>query len=134
MTFGSNTKMEDGNRHASPNSETGNPAVGRPPRPLYAWTLILLFVGGCFLLLLNGQVFTNTLVFIGFTATSAMMWMRYALRSRKESSGRLGMYVLLAHVIVLFVCVLGLPEKHHWQQEFNKRMNDALERARPPAD
>lgn len=134
MTSGSDAEMADGNPYESPNSETGSAAVGRPPRPLYAWTLFLLFVGGCFLLLMNGQVFTNTLVFLAFTATSAMMWTQYAFRSRQESSGRVDMYVLLAHVIVLIAFAIGLPGKYRWQQEFNTRANDAIERARHLAD
>jgi threonine/homoserine efflux transporter RhtA len=93
-----------------------------------------LIIGGCFLLLLNGQVFTNTLVFLAFAAVSGMMWIRYVVRSRKDAGARLGVYVLLAHIVVLIAFAAGLPAKYHSQQEFNRKMNDAIERARQAAE
>jgi hypothetical protein len=134
MTSGSNAEMADGNPYESPNNESGVNAVARPLRPPYVWSVILLFIGGCCLLLLNGQVFTNTLIFLGFVALSGMMWIRYVVRVSENAGRRLGAYVLLAHVVVLIAFAAGLPRKYRGQQEFNRRMNDVIERARRAAE
>jgi len=109
MTLDSDADMADANQYESPNSETVIDVVARPIRPPYVWTTLLIFVGGCFLLLLNRQVFTNTLVFLGFTSASGMMWIRYTIRSRQETKGPPGIYVLLAHTVVLIGFATGLP-------------------------
>jgi uncharacterized membrane protein YjjP (DUF1212 family) len=134
MTSGSHAEMPDGNPYESPKSKSGVNAVARPLRPPYVWSVMLLFIGGCFLLLVNGQVFTNTLIFLGFGAVSGIMWIRYVVLASKSAGARLGLYVLLAHVVVLIAFAAGLPGKYRWQQEFNRKVNDAIERTRQAAE
>jgi hypothetical protein len=133
-TSGANAEMADGNPYESSKHESSVNAVARPLRPPYVCSVLFLFTGGCFLLLLNGQLFTNTLIFLGFAAVSGMMWIRYVLRAGKNAGTRLGVYVLLAHVVVLIVLMAGLPGKYRRKQEFNRRMNDAIELARQAAE
>jgi cell division protein FtsW (lipid II flippase) len=130
MTSGSTAEMADGNPYESPNCERGIEAIERPLRPPYVWSVILLFIGGCCLLLLNGQFFSNTLVFLGFTAVIAMIWIRYVVRSWKNTRTWLGIFLLLAHVVVMIAYAARLPADYRRQQEFNRKMNDAIERVR----
>ena len=116
--------MTNDNPYDSPSSASGRNAVSPATRPPYVSTMILIFVGGCFLLLLNGQVFTNTLVFLGFIAVSGTIWMCHAIWSRQNTRTRFRLYVLLVHVVVLIAFTFDLPAKYRYQQEFNKRVRD----------
>jgi hypothetical protein len=91
------------------------------------WTVILLGIGGCFLLLLNGQVFTNTLIFLGFALASSSTWLRAAIRSQQSRNQRLAFYVLFGHVFFIIVFAADMPDKYHWQQRFNEKTRDARE-------
>ncbi len=115
--------MVDGNRNDSPKSKT----EARPLRPPYFWSAVLLSIGGCFLLLLNGQVFTNALIFLGFATASGLLWIRYVVRRGEDATSRFGERVLLAHFVVLIAVVVGLPEKYRWQTAFNRKVNNVIQ-------
>jgi hypothetical protein len=93
-------------------------------RPPYLTTVLLLFMGCCFLLLLNGQVFTNALIFLGFGAVSGLLWCRLVLGTKHQGYQRLAFGVIVGHIVVMTALMIGLPAKYRWQQEFNNKVNE----------
>ena len=129
------TAMSNDNPYQSPHASTGRAAVDGDlhlTRPPYLWTVLLLFIGSCFLLLLNGQVFTTSLVFLGFISISSVLWLPRVLRAKHKDHQRLAFYVLLGHAIVMIVFAVGMPDKYRRQQEFNSKVDEMRERARQP--
>ena len=90
-------------------------------RPPYTLSGVLLLIGICNLLLLNGQFFTNTVVFLAFVTLSAITWLPVLLRSKVEDHRRIALYVLFAHAVVVLFFATGLPDDYRRQHEFNKR-------------
>lgn len=82
---------------------------------------LLLFVGCLFLLLMNGQLFTNQLVFLGFCAASGLLWLGPAREQR------LAQWVIVVHAAVILATLIMLPGSY----EFQKKFNAGSEAARP---
>jgi uncharacterized membrane protein len=89
-----------------------------------------LFIGGCFLLLLNGQVFTNAIVFLGFAVTSSVLWLPIIFRSKHNDHRRIAAWIFLGHLAVMIAFATGLPDKYDWQQKFNNAGNELREPGR----
>ncbi len=81
-----------------------------------AASCVLLFLAVCFLLLLNGQTFTNHLVAIMFCAASALLWVPLATKNRP-----LALWAVLVHVLVIALIAAQLPESYHFQAKVNER-------------
>jgi len=99
-------------------------AVVDPMRLPWAWSGCLLFVGVCFLLLLNGQHFTNGTVFVGAVVASGLLWIWPSVRSRSDDQRRVACYVLAAHVFFAIIFMSGLPQRHRRQQRMNDLRNE----------
>lgn len=110
------------------------PNVAASIRPPYPWTICLLIIGGFFLLLLNGQVFTNSLVFLACVVASGAFWLRFIVRAGQIDQQRLAFYALLIHAVFMIAFATGLPAKHRWQQGFNNNVRGAQQRARTTTD
>lgn len=93
------------------------PAKLKPPRLLSG---ILLTVGTLFLLLLNGQHFTNRVIFVAFVASSAFLWFRFRLSNASNDSVT-GRIPLLIHVAVFVIFSATLPDAYRQQEKFNTR-------------
>ena len=101
--------MNDENPYASPSAESSDGAKEKhPPTIPYVWTLLLFVVGGSFLGLMNGQVFSNGLIFLAFVAASAYLWLRH--RNRVEDSKLQGRaaFIVLLHVVFMVLLVGGV--------------------------
>lgn len=92
-----------------------------PTRLPIVGSAVFLIAGCVFLLLLNGQVFTNTLIFLGFVATSGLVWLRFLGRPADKDSRRLAFIVIFAHLCVIVAFARDLPVKYRWQDKFNIR-------------
>ena len=102
-------------------------AKKRLRRP-YRWTALLIFIGLFFLCLLDGQVFTNRLIFLGCVAASGALWIRFIKRS-PDPGIQLGVFlVLMLHVLILSLFSNGLPDLYRWQKRFNDRSHDIKQR------
>ena len=110
--------MVDENPYVAPTTTGIETTITDQPSPPRLLTGILLFVGTCFLLLLNGQHFTNRLIFLGFVAVSAFLWYRHRARnhSRDPNAGR---FALLIHLILLVAFAATLPDAYSRQNGFN---------------
>jgi hypothetical protein len=86
---------------------------------------ILLFIGFSFLLLVNGQVFTNRIWFLGFLAPSGLLWVR-----RWRESRRLTLSVLLLHAILMLAIIASLPGRFREQNRFNEKMEEFQTKSR----
>ncbi len=113
--------MVDEHRYVAPSTVAAETAITDHPSPPRLLTGILLFVGTCFLLLLNGQHFTNRLIFLGSVAASTLLWYRYRVRnhSRAPNAGR---FALLIHLILLVTFAATLPDAYSRQNGFNNRI------------
>ena len=109
--------MADENPYAAPSTPAGT-AIADSHSPPRVITGILLFIGTCFLLLLNGQHFTNRLVFLTLVAVSGSIWYRYRARaySHDPNAGRLS---LMLHLILLVAFAVTLPDAFSRQNGFN---------------
>jgi hypothetical protein len=118
--------MHAANPYQSPESSSHDvtDTGARPIRPPYMWSGILLVIGVCFLLLLNGQFFTNTLVFLGLVVLSTILWAPVLVRARQNDYRRLALYVIFGHLVLIVFFATGLPEYHRRQQRFNNMRNE----------
>jgi drug/metabolite transporter (DMT)-like permease len=119
-----------GNPYESPHEAARIGPVARPVQPPYAWSAILTFVACCYLNLLNGQVFTNAIVFLALLAISGLLWTRYVVLSRRTAKNRVGSLVLLLHLVIIIVFAAELPARHRFQQKFNRNVETWRQRAR----
>ncbi len=126
--------MPGSNPYESPHCESGVKAVSCPAHPPYVASVILWLLGVFMLLLLNGQVFSNALVFLGLVAMSAIMWGRLLIRRNRSIQRRLAVCVLIAHFVVLFIVAIVLPSRFRQQQEHNRTVERAVERLRGGGD
>lgn len=117
--------MVDENPYGAPSTTAVESAIVEQPSSPLLISGILLFVGTCFLLLLNGQHFTNRLIFIGFVAASAFQWYRYRTLVHARDSD-VGRFALLIHLILLLALAATLPDAYSRQNDFN----NAIERLR----
>ncbi|HUE72513.1 MAG TPA: hypothetical protein VMP01_16635 [Pirellulaceae bacterium] len=79
---------------------------------------LLVLIGSIFLLLMNGQLFTNRLIFLGFCGASALLWLWPAL-SREQ---RLARWIIGVHLVVMLATLVLLPASYEFQKEFNSKM------------
>jgi hypothetical protein len=116
--------VSDANPYKSPIASSENAVAGgaaRSPRWPAVFSAVLILIGGCFLSLLNGQVFTNTLVFISCTALSATLWIPFATRSKERQRRLVGCLIIFGHLALIALFATNLPEKYRWQQRFQQR-------------
>ena len=82
-------------------------------------SVLLLACGLYFLLLLNGQHFTNAVVFCGCAAASALFWVP-AARPAQHSDGRLlARSVIAGHLIAILHIGVSLPRRQRLQTGYN---------------
>lgn len=119
------------NQFAPPIAETEatQPAAKKRLRRTYGWTALLIFIGFSFLCLLNGQVFTNQLVFLGCVAASCVLWIRFIKRSPDPGIELGVLLILMIHVMILVSFSKGLPDLYRWQQRFNDRSHGSKQLA-----
>lgn len=91
----------------------------------------LLLVGALFLLLLNGQHFTNRLIFLGFVAASAFLWYRFRVRARSQAPNA-GRLALIVHLILLVAFAATLPDAYSRQSSFNNTIERLKMRSPTP--
>ena len=117
--------MNTTNPYESPKASKGvsGDTIARPKRLPVWWSGGLLFIGVCNLLLLDGQFFTNTFVFLGFLTLSAIVWLPVLIRSKEGSRRRIALYVLFSHALLVVLFATGLPECYRRQQKFNEMRN-----------
>ena len=80
------------------------------------------------LLLLNGQHFTNTLIFLGCVVISGLLWTRFYFSSKNDTQ-QSGRVAVLFHVVIIFAGAVTLPKCYHAQMKFNNMANSAKNRA-----
>lgn len=124
--------MNSTNPYQSPETSEGgtDDRTVRPKRLPVVWSSGLLFLGACNQLLLNGQVFTNTVVFLVFVAISAVLWLPILVRSQDEDHRRIALYVLFAHAVIFVLFATGLPELKRAQQRGNQIRQELRQRGR----
>jgi hypothetical protein len=83
-------------------------------------SVLLMLIGTFFLLLLNGQVFTNSLIFLFCWITSLGIW----LTRPNQKPRKIGAVLLIAlHLLLIGYVLLGLRASYEWQTKFNQRIN-----------
>jgi hypothetical protein len=82
---------------------------------------VLCVVGVCYYLLLDGQLFTNSLVFLACWTTSVVLWFPELWKERFGLSGRV-MRVLGFHLVAIIFVSLGLRHCYEFQKKFNERV------------
>ena len=94
-------------------------------------SVVLWMIGIVFLLLLNGQVFTNTLVFIGCVAASAVCWLplMFDVDVRRRAAA-----LIALHVFLLSIAVGFLPGNYQAQTRWNDGVRRFLEKRRERTD
>ena len=102
--------------------------VPRVPMSRLVMSSLLLFIGGMSLLLLNGQVFTNSLVFLGLCMLSGLIWLPLAVRRRPWHL--LGCCVVAVHVAILLGVLCYLPSAYKFERAFDAKMEQI--RAKSP--
>ena len=115
--------MADSNPYSAPSAlsdETVDAVIDLSPPRLVS--CILLFVGTCFLLLLNGQHFTNAVFVLAFVLASAGLWMRFRARA-KAKTPTAGKSALMIHAILFFAFAATLPNAYTKQRNFNDAVN-----------
>lgn len=114
--------MDDENPYVASSITPVEVAITDRPSSPRLFSGILLSVGTCFLLLLNGQHFTNRLIFLGFVAASAILWYQHRAHnhSRDANAGR---FALLMHVVLLVAFAASLPAAYSQQNVFNKAID-----------
>lgn len=124
--------MNPTNPYQSPKTSEGgtDDRTVQPKRLPVWWSGGLLFIGVCNLLLLNGQVFTNTVVFLVFVAISAVLWLPILVRFQDEDHRRIALYVLFAHAVLVVFFATGLPELKRSQERRNEMREELRQRGR----
>ena len=73
-----------------------------------------------FILLLNGQSFTNGMVVLLLCIGSASLWLPLVVKQGEHR--RLAMIVALGHVVLVVAICAQLPAQYEAQQRFNETM------------
>lgn len=83
-------------------------------------SVLLMVIATMFLLLLNGQEFTNSIVFLGCWITSLAIWLTKATQKPRK----IGLVLPIGlHVVMIAFVVSGLRGSYERQVKFNQRMN-----------
>jgi hypothetical protein len=85
-------------------------------------SVLLLIVGTCFLLLLDGQLFTNSLTFL--TCWTASLIIRLSDPIRRTRHGLLqirSLSMIVLHIVLIAWIILCLPHSYTFQKHFNQR-------------
>lgn len=114
--------MADQNPYVAPASPTLNDESTGSSSPPSVLSGILLFIGMCFLLLLNGQQFTNRLIFLGFVSASGFLWFRHRARNH-SCDPNAGRFAIAIHLILLIAFAATLPDAYSRQNDFNDAIN-----------
>jgi NADH:ubiquinone oxidoreductase subunit K len=97
---------------------------------LWSVSAVLYVTGVAFLLLLNGQYFTNGVCALISMVFSLAAW----LRATETFKGRVfSMFMLLLYVVSITFIVAMLPSWFHEQKRFNQRGQLPIELKRPVA-
>ena len=121
--------MAADNPNESPTAAGSNQNVAVQPKPPFVFSIGLCIFGMLFLLLLNGQVFTNALVFLACVFLSGLLWVRLLVRSVVDERRHLALKAVILHLMVLVGFSTGLPKKYRWQQRFNNSVNELREKS-----
>ncbi len=127
--------MNQPNPYQSPDScstELAGVGVERVSGPPYGRTVALLFIAGCFSLLLNGQVFTNALVCVGCLTLSSAFWIRFLQTRPNPTQWRRGLGILVVHWLLIIAALVALPDHHRRQKQFNHMINELKQRNANP--
>jgi hypothetical protein len=89
-------------------------------------SIILCVVGTCFFLLLDGQVFRNSLVFLVCWSLSLIIWLRELWNSRHDPEPKILVAFGVHVVAITFVC-MGLPSNYAYQKGFNENVTRVRE-------
>ena len=90
--------------------------------------IVLAFAAGACLTQLDGQVFRNSLVFLGLAIPSVWIWVREALRRESSRASRYFCTVMGTALSVAVVWVaVQLPEAYRFQRSFNSTVQDVFE-------
>jgi len=97
------------------------------PRDWNSWrspvSILLCLIGTCFILLLDAQHFTHSLVFLFCWVTSLIIWLPELWRSRYGVPGRLAFFAAL-HLVLITWVFLCLPRSYEHQTRYNKAWED----------
>jgi len=112
--------MPDLNPYDAPEpTSMATAALLSPPRIVSS---VFFVIGTLCLLLLNGQHFTNSMVFLAFVTASGFLWLRFLLRNRSRDPDA-GRFAVLVHVVVFFAVAATLPNAYERQKKFNNAIN-----------
>ena len=117
MVFPGNIRTPISKSPDRPAANAGN--MAKSPRRSIVFSSLLLFIGVVFLLLLDGQVFTNALVFLGLCTISSVLWLPLRVPTACKQHRRWVFYVLLGHLLVIIAFATGLRDRYHRQKTFN---------------
>jgi len=121
--------MQGDNPYQSPTIAPDQPMVHAPnPRGRIAVSLLAVLLGCVCMLLLNGQTFTNALVFLALATLSLLIWISILASSRRLR--RLSIWVIAGHVVIMLFVVVSLPDRHGFQERFNRKMREIRQKAR----
>ncbi|MFO0914068.1 MAG: hypothetical protein U0795_14005 [Pirellulales bacterium] len=86
-------------------------------------------IGVVFLLLLNGQIFTNAVVFLCLCLMSCLLWISVGAQLPQRGDRRIVRYVVLGHIAIIVAVSLTLPGRYQWQAGFNARVEQLRDAA-----
>ncbi len=87
--------------------------------------IVLIVIGVGFLLLLNGQIFTNRLLFISCWTTSLILGLRATKTSNQTTLGRIFSLVLIQlQVLLIALTTLTLPKAYRFERNFNQHVEE----------
>jgi len=96
-----------------------------PLRPTVVSSAVVLLVGTFFLLQLDGQVYTNVLIFLVCAVVIAGLWTRFHYRTNSPLKRKIAYAVVGLHGLVILIGIMALPHNYDYQQGFNKTMERA---------
>jgi len=85
-------------------------------------------IGGFFLLLLDGQVFRNSSVFLACVLVSASLWGRLLLRDKQSPHRKLAKSAIFVHCVLAIVVAATLPARYAQQKQINSAVENAIRR------
>ncbi len=83
---------------------------------------LLLVVGTLVLNVLNGQTYSNAIVFLAFCVASSAPWVPLAFQSQHRPRRALAVCILIGHLILLAIVAQSLPRRAEFQRTFNENV------------
>ena len=94
--------------------------------------IVLIVIGVGFLLLLNGQIFTNRLLFISCWTTSLILGLRATKTSNQTTLGRIFSLVLIQlQELLIALTTLTLPKAYRFERNFNQQVEEVQKGGNP---